>query len=213
MGLGSIVGAVAPAIIGGLFSSAGQRSANEASAESVQAQIDFQRESAQHAYQWATADMKKAGINPMLAYQRGGSSALSGASYTAQNEMAGLAGGIQEGVSSGLALRRQNADIDQIKANVKKIRQDTQKSKTDEKHVEKDIRLKDAQTNVTDMMGAQARLDYDKKQLDLNSARTAAVVAKEDKKFYESKAGKIFRWIDRAGQSINPLTSATRNIR
>lgn len=204
------VASIAAPIIGGLFSSSGQKSANEASAASVERQLAFQRESVQNSYQWAVADMKKAGINPMLAYQRGGASALSGSSYTAQNELAGLGAGIQEGGSSALAVRRQNADLDQIRANVKSIHQNVKTSRANESNIQTDTRLKRAQTNYNDMLGANQRLEYKRRELDMNSARTAATIAKQDDKFYKTKYGQFLRWLDRTGTSINPLRSATR---
>lgn len=48
-------------------------------AEQAQLNRDFQREMASSAYQIATEDMKKAGLNPYLAYQQGGASTPSGA--------------------------------------------------------------------------------------------------------------------------------------
>lgn len=46
-------------------------------------QENFQKEMSSTAYQRATADMEKAGINPMLAYMQGGASTPTGASGTA----------------------------------------------------------------------------------------------------------------------------------
>lgn len=75
-------------IIGSLAGAAAdmwsQDSANKANAANVKAQIDFQREQSNTVYQRGVEDMKKAGLNPALAYQQGGNQAMSGAAATAQ---------------------------------------------------------------------------------------------------------------------------------
>lgn len=67
----SIAEAVAGPVVSGLF---GQVSANQ--------QMRFQERSQRRRYQWTMEDMRKAGLNPILAYQQGGGSALSGARAT-----------------------------------------------------------------------------------------------------------------------------------
>lgn len=85
MGLATI----GSALIGGLGSFIGgerRNSAQEAAAQrqmdfqaqQTQAQMDFQERMSNTAYQRTVADMRAAGINPMLAYQQGGASTPAG---------------------------------------------------------------------------------------------------------------------------------------
>jgi hypothetical protein len=80
--------------IGGLLGFKGQKDANVASAQQAQKQMDFQREMSNTAVQRRMADLKKAGINPILAGSKEASSP-SGAMAPQANVMAA-------GVSSAL---------------------------------------------------------------------------------------------------------------
>lgn len=60
------------AIGGGLLSALGGMFQNQTNLQSSREQMKFQERMSSTAYQRATEDMKKAGINPMLAYQQGG---------------------------------------------------------------------------------------------------------------------------------------------
>lgn len=83
---GDFMKSATPAVVGGL-NYYGQMQTNAANAQQAQKQMDFQNEQTSTAYQRGTADMKAAGLNPMLAYSQGGASSGGGAMATMGNEL------------------------------------------------------------------------------------------------------------------------------
>lgn len=108
MALPAIAAALGAAAIGGIASlKGGSDQRKHAKAEAAK-QREFQRDMSNTAYQRAVDDMKKAGLNPMLAYQQGGASSPVGAKAD-----------IEDIVTPAISSAKQSALID---AELKSIR-------------------------------------------------------------------------------------------
>lgn len=118
--------------------------ATAASAQQAQKQMDFQEEMSNTSYQRGMEDMKKAGLNPILAYSQGGASAPSGAQgsvSTAKMEaptISGLSSSAMSAANMGLQMRRddssialQDAQKNSTAATTQKIVADTERSKVE----------------------------------------------------------------------------------
>lgn len=104
---------MASTIVSGFMNQKAQSKANSANRKMAQDQMDFQASMSNTAYRRSMADMKAAGLNPMLAYSQGGASTPSGAQAQMQAET-GLGDAMSQVASSALDIRRLKKEIDAV---------------------------------------------------------------------------------------------------
>lgn len=123
--LPAIIGGGA-AIAGALIGAHGQSQTNAANAQEAQRNRDFQERMRSTQYQTAVDDMRKAGLNPALAYQQGGAGNVSGSTAQFQNPAADAGGSAARAIQTFQDMRRTASEIDKIQAEAENVRTNTQ---------------------------------------------------------------------------------------
>jgi hypothetical protein len=110
--------------IGGLFGYKGAKKQNVASAQQAQQQMDFQERMSNTAVQRRMADLKKAGINPILAGSKEASSPAGQQAPVVNKAQAGI-----NSAMNALTMKNLQAQNNQINAQIRKTLEETRGQK------------------------------------------------------------------------------------
>lgn len=171
------------ALGGAALSYFGAQDQNEANIQNARDQMAFQERMSSTAYQRGMEDMRKAGLNPMLAYSHGGASSPGGAMPQVANKMEAAA-------NTATSMMQTKLDMQRTAADVAKTNAETQKAQAETLNVFADTKLKSALDVVAQR---DAELKSTNAKLLLDRLPSAEVESKIDQTWY----GKAARYLDR----------------
>nr|QJB19159.1 MAG: DNA pilot protein [Microvirus sp.] len=171
--IGGPIGAGIGAVVGGGLGALGQGQTNaqnvalyedsrNTNIAEAQKQRDWEAQMSNSAYQRATDDMRKAGINPMLAYMKGGASTPGGAAASAGTPPR-LESALAKGVTGAVDALRLRNEFKDIEASTNNKDEDTKlkgaartntEADTDVKKVEKVVKQHQAVTQANNAITA-----------------------------------------------------------
>ena len=172
-----------------LFNSDNVDKTNQANAQQAQMNRDFQERMSNTAYQRGMSDMKLAGLNPILAYQKGGASSPSG-SQAAMQPFEIKGNPAADAVNTGLGVVRQRLE------NANKYAENF--------NIQADTQLKDATAERT-------RAEDALRKAQLPAQQREAMQAELDKQVYETKLGSTARKAGTYSDEISRTTDTLLN--
>lgn len=193
----------AGALINNWFAGQRQEDAQAFNAAQAQTQMDFQERMSSTAYTRGMHDMKNAGLNPILAYQKGGASSPSGA--MASTTAAPTYDMLGPGVNTAMARQRLTQELDNMVKTNDNIMKDTRLKVAQGTH-------EDARTLET-IEKTKGVTESTKKTVEETQKAIAENVRNNlDKGFYSSEAGRIARMLGNTGDEAQRASSAAGNF-
>lgn len=212
----AIIGGIA-SVVGSMIGAKGQSDTNTANAHEAERNRAFQERMRASQWQTSVEDMRKAGLNPALAYQQGGAGTPTGATAVHQNPAANATTAAADTVRNIQDMRRTNAEIEKTTAETDLTRTNTQVANQQVllKVLEKELGYRNFGNAMTKIKAeadhatsgaAEAQASAKIRELAIPEAQAIAA-------FYRSAMGKLDPFINSAGGAASTLTRLIPFIR
>lgn len=219
--------ALIPAAISAVGSFIGGERANEQSAEVAREQMAFQERLSNSAHQREVADLKAAGLNPILSTRLGGASSPAGAMPNVRDSVGDASRAGADKILQGTA---NSAQVENVRANTEKLAADTDLSRAQVKNVEANTYktqlegtekfllqpnvIPQSQANLQSTVQANknAAIKEIVDRYGISTARAAAAVGDIDDDFFRSGYGRALRMIELGSDAVNPLVNSADSI-
>lgn len=211
--IGALIGAGA-SIAGALIGRKGQKEANVANAQQADQMMEFQERMSTSQHQREVADLKAAGLNPILSGTGGAGAAVpSGAMAKMENVDENTAATAQQVALNMENLKNLKSTNDNIRADTtKKVQEGYESSaRTEREKQHGSLLLEQRSTEklTQDQIQANTALATHNASIAASSAKGAELEGEID----ETKYGKVMRYINRAMRAITGGSSAIRNAK
>lgn len=182
---------------------------NQSQMALAQKQMDFQERMSNTAYERAMNDMRKSGLNPMLAFDKGGASTPSGAMATLTAPRkgdigAGLANTAKEALGMSASLQNTHSQTQLNKANAQVADVSAEKLTANAKESE-------ANTQYTQQLKQKAKADTERAKQEAKRSRQD-VERDEARRGIDKKLAPVDAIIERIGNAAGIVGSAFRGF-